>query len=117
MELNAVLNDNLEIDYFESNEKSGAISKRITIETEDGYLDVKEVICNGSKIIYANEPELISAKTAEYEALQNSVESAAARGYVDSIVDPVDTRKYVAGAFEMLYSKRIDTVAKKHGTV
>lgn len=55
MELNAVLNDNLEIDYFESNEKSGAISKRITVEKEDGYFDVKEVICNGSKIIYANE--------------------------------------------------------------
>ena len=55
MELNPILNENLEIDYFESNEKSGAISKRITIETEDGYLDVKEVICNGSKIIYANE--------------------------------------------------------------
>ena len=55
MELNAVLNDNLEIDYFEINEKSGAISKRITVEKEDGYFDVKEVIYNGSKIIYANE--------------------------------------------------------------
>ena len=70
-----------------------------------------------AKLMYADEPELIAAKTAEYASLQSSVESAAARGYVDSIIDPVDTRKYVAGAFEMLYSKRIDTVAKKHGTV
>ncbi len=70
-----------------------------------------------AKLMYADEPELIAAKTSEYASLQDSVESAAARGYVDSIIDPVDTRKYVAGAFEMLYSKRIDTVAKKHGTV
>lgn len=55
MELNPVLNENLEIDYFESREKSGAISKRITVEKEEGYFDVKEVIYNGSKIIFANE--------------------------------------------------------------
>ena len=55
MELNPILNENLEIDYFESIEKSGAISKRITVDKEEGYFDVKEVIYNGSKIIYANE--------------------------------------------------------------
>ena len=43
--------------------------------------------------------------------------SAAKRGYVDYIITPADTRKYVIGAFEMLYSKREDRPAKKHGTV
>ena len=43
--------------------------------------------------------------------------SAAARGYVDSIVEPVDTRKYIIGAFEMLYTKFEDRPGKKHGTV
>ena len=49
--------------------------------------------------------------------LQGSVMSAAARGYVDSIVEPVDTRKYIIGAFEMLYTKFEDRPGKKHGTV
>ena len=60
---------------------------------------------------------MINEKTAEYQELQGSVMSAAARGYVDSIVAPVDTRKYIIGAFEMLYTKFEDRPGKKHGTV
>ena len=59
----------------------------------------------------------IDEKAADYEKLQSSVSSAAARGYVDLIIDPADTRKYVIGAFEMLFTKRDDRPAKKHGTV
>lgn len=95
---------------------SKAIGADVTYAWPDAAIGMMDAAM-AAKIIYADEPELISAKTAEYASLQGSVDSAAARGYVDSIVDPVDTRKYVAGAFEMLYSKRIDTVAKKHGTV
>lgn len=75
------------------------------------------------KIMYADEiasgdaNTVIAEKTKEYEALQGDVMSAAARGYVDSIVEPVDTRKYVIGAFEMLYSKYEEIPTKKHGTV
>lgn len=50
-------------------------------------------------------------------ALQNNVTSAAKRGYVDQIVDPVDTRKYIIGAFEMLSTKSEGRPEKKHGTV
>lgn len=95
---------------------SKAIGADVTYAWPDAAIGMMDAAM-AAKIIYADEPELISVKTAEYASLQGSVDSAAARGYVDSIVDPVDTRKYVAGAFEMLYSKRIDTVAKKHGTV
>ena len=59
----------------------------------------------------------LTEKAAEYRELQNSVSSAAARGYVDTIINPEDTRKYVAAAFEMLYTKREDRPDKKHGTV
>ncbi|MDD3367982.1 MAG: carboxyl transferase domain-containing protein [Lachnospiraceae bacterium] len=61
--------------------------------------------------------DVISEKTAEYAALQNNVVSAAKRGYVDQIVEAVDTRKYIIGAFEMLYTKREDRPVKKHGTI
>ncbi len=60
---------------------------------------------------------MIKEKEAEYKALQSSVESAARRGYVDTIIPPADTRKYVIGAFEMLFTKREDRPSKKHGTV
>ena len=60
---------------------------------------------------------VISEKAAEYAALAESALSAAKRGYVDTIIEPEDTRKYVIGAFEMLYTKREDAPLKKHGTV
>ena len=61
--------------------------------------------------------DVISEKAAEYEALALNVNSAARRGYVDQIIDPADTRKYVIGAFEMLYTKSEGRPDKKHGTV
>ena len=79
---------------------------------------------SAAKIMYADEIDKaedvnakISEKAAEYAQLQSSVESAAARGYVDTIINPEETRQYVAAAFEMLYTKREDRPVKKHGTV
>ena len=51
---------------------------------------------------------------ADYNALQESV-TAARRGYVDTVIAADDTRKYVIGAFDMLYTKREDRPVKKHG--
>jgi acetyl-CoA carboxylase carboxyltransferase component len=59
----------------------------------------------------------INEKAAEYEKKQNSVDAAASRGYIDTIIRPEDTRKMVIGAFEMLYTKREDLPARKHATV
>ncbi len=56
-------------------------------------------------------------EAAAYASLQSGVETAARRGYVDAVIEAADTRKYVIGALEMLYSKREDRPAKKHGTV
>jgi len=61
--------------------------------------------------------DVIDEKAKEYAALQNNALSAAKRGYVDYIIAPADSRKYIIGAFEMLYSKREERPAKKHGTV
>ena len=77
-----------------------------------------------AKIMYADDiaaskdvTSTINEKAAEYAALQSSVDQAAARGYVDTVISPADTRKYVIGAFEMLFTKREDRPSKKHGTV
>lgn len=85
-----------------------------------GMMDAK----SAAKIMYAQEIEtaddavaMINEKAAEYTKLQSDVMAAAARGYVDSIVEPVDTRKYVIGAFEMLFTKCEERPGKKHGTI
>lgn len=80
------------------------------IGTMESHLAAK-IICDGQGA------EAIEACKEEYAALQNNVASAAARGYVDAIIEAPDTRKYVIGAFEMLFTKREDRPAKKHGTV
>ncbi len=96
---------------------SKAIGCDLTIawpNAEIGTMDAKLA----AKIMYDGaDAETVDAKAKEYAALQNNVVSAAKRGYVDQIVEPVDTRKYVIGAFEMLYTKMVDCPAKKHGTI
>ena len=82
-------------------------------DTTVGMMDAKLA----AKIMYEKEPDLISEKADEYKTLQNSAVSAAKRGYVDAIIEPADTRKYLISAFEMLYSKKTADVYKKHGTV
>ena len=59
----------------------------------------------------------IEQTARDYDALQNGIESAAARGYVDQIVAPEDLRRQLIGAVEVLYSKREDRPFKKHGSV
>lgn len=96
---------------------SKAIGADITIAWPDaqiGTMDAKlaaKIICDGQGA------DAIDACAKEYESLQLSAESAARRGYVDQIIAPEDTRKYVIGAFEMLLTKKEDRPAKKHGTV
>ena len=70
-----------------------------------------------AKIMYADaSAEELSKKAEEYDALQGSVVTAAKRGYVDFILDPADTRKYLVNAFELLYTKYAPQPEKKHRT-
>ena len=83
-------------------------------DAQIGMMDAKLAV----KIMYADaDAAAQKEKAAEYASLQSSAEAAAKRGYVDSIIEAKDTRKYVIGAFEMLFTKREDRPAKKHGTV
>ncbi len=101
--------------YIAMNSKSiGADLTMAWPSAQIGMMDAKlaaKIICDGEG------SEAIDACAAEYATLQTSVDSAASRGYVDQIVEPCDTRKYVIGAFEMLFTKREDRPDKKHGTV
>lgn len=101
--------------YLVMNSKStGADMVFAWPNAEIGTMDAKLA----AKIMYdGKDAAVIDEKAAIYAKLQTSAESAAKRGYVDTIIEAEDTRKYVIGAFEMLFTKRENRPAKKHGTV
>ena len=101
--------------YVAMNSKSvGADMVYAWPQAEIGMMDAKLA----AKIMYADtDAETINEKAAAYAKLQTSPDAAARRGYVDTIINPEDTRKYIIGAFEMLFTKREDRPMKKHGTI
>lgn len=101
--------------YVAMNSKS--IGADVTYAWPDAEIGTMEPSL-AAKIMYADSSaDVIKEKAAEYAALQTGAASAARRGYVDTVIEASDTRKYVIGAFEMLFTKREDRPAKKHGTV
>ncbi len=96
---------------------SKAIGADLTIAWADAQIGAMNAN-DAAQIMYSGQgADVIKEKAAEYAALQTSATGAAKRGYVDQVIDAADTRKYVVGAFEMLFAKREDRPAKKHGTV
>ena len=74
---------------------SKSIGADITMAWPDAQIGTMEGRL-AAKIMYDGQgAEVINEKAAEYDALQLGALSAARRGYVDSIVEAADTRKYV----------------------
>lgn len=119
--VNVVIGEAFGSAYLAMNSKSiGADIVYAWSDAKIGMMQAQSAV----KIMYADEinnaddaTKLISEKSAEYEALQSSALAAAKRGYVDDIIEACDTRKRIIAAFEMLYTKREDRPAKKHGTI
>ena len=113
--VNVIIGQAMGSAYVAMNSK--AIGADLTIAWDGaqiGAMDAK----TAAQIIYDGQgADVIAEKAKEYEKAQTSAAGAAKRGYVDQIINAADTRKYVIGAFEMLFTKRDDRPAKKHGTV
>ena len=109
--VNVIMNKAVGSAYAVMNSKAAGADFTIAFpDSVIGIMDAKiaaQVLCDGA-------PEKIAETAALYEKLQNSVESAASRGYVDQIVEPCDLRKYLIGAMEVLYTKREEFPVKKH---
>jgi acetyl-CoA carboxylase carboxyltransferase component len=54
---------------------------------------------------------------SEYEAVHLSPTVAAQRGFIDEVIEPVDTRKVVAGALAALSAKRERLRARRHENI
>ncbi|MGN0408715.1 MAG: acyl-CoA carboxylase subunit beta [Bacteroides sp.] len=106
--------------YVAMNSKStGADLEFAWPQASIGMMDSKLA----AKIMYADEISkasdpnaVIDEKAAEYASLQSSAQAAASRGYVDAIVEPKETRKYLISAFQMLASKDESIPYKKHAS-
>ena len=94
---------------------SKASGADFTIAFPDSVIGVMDAGL-AAKILCDGDESRIKEIAAGYQALQNSIECAAERGYVDEIVEPADLRKYLIGTMEVLYTKREEFPAKKHST-
>ena len=56
------------------------------------------------------------ADSAEYEK-ESSPYTSASKGYIDDIIIPAATRKHIIAALEMLCTKRVRALPKKHNSV
>ncbi len=59
----------------------------------------------------------LARRAAEYRAAFSNPRVAAARGLIDDIIEPAETRVYLASALEVLRSKRELRPHKKHGLI
>jgi acetyl-CoA carboxylase carboxyltransferase component len=64
-----------------------------------------------------NPEEVRQQKIAEYREKFANPYVAAARGYIDDVIDPAETRAKIILALEALESKRVKLPPKKHGNI
>ncbi len=69
-------------------------------------------------IAAADDPQAeLQSKTEDYRARFANPFSAAARGYIDDVIEPKTTRPRLIRAFEMLETKKDNNPPKKHGNI
>ena len=56
-------------------------------------------------------------RTADYEATFNNPYRAAARGFVDDVIEASRTRPYLIRSLELLRTKREQRPVRKHGNI
>jgi propionyl-CoA carboxylase beta chain len=70
------------------------------------------------ELAQAEDPEKRRAElVAEYRQKFANPYIAAARGYIDDVIEPRETRPRLVNALEMLANKRDSNPAKKHGCI
>ena len=64
-----------------------------------------------------NDPEKIAAREAEYKARFANPFVAGARGFIDDVIMPHETRKRVCRSLAMLKDKELENPWRKHGNI
>ncbi len=75
-------------------------------------------VVHRNEIRSAEDPEAKRAELiADYERRLMNPYAAAARGMIDDVIDPLDTRPKIIASLEMLQNKRERLPPKKHGSI
>ena len=75
-------------------------------------------IIHRGEIRSADDPEERRAELiADYEEQLMNPYAAAARGMIDDVIDPLETRSKIISSLEMLHNKREQLPNKKHGSI
>jgi propionyl-CoA carboxylase beta chain len=82
-----------------------------------GAKGAAEIIFKNEIQASENPAEKLAEKEAEYAAAFANPYRAAARGYVDEVIMPEDTREKLINAFKMLENKVVLLPKKKHGNI
>jgi propionyl-CoA carboxylase beta chain len=64
-----------------------------------------------------NDPAKLAAREAEYKAKFANVFVAGARGYVDDVIQPHETRRRICRSLAMLRNKKLENPWRKHGNI
>jgi len=64
-----------------------------------------------------NDPEKLAAREAEYKARFANPYVASARGYIDDVILPHETRKRICRSLVMLRAKKLENPWRKHGNI
>ena len=63
------------------------------------------------------DPEKLAAKEAEYKARFANPFVAGARGFIDDVIQPHETRKRICRSLAMLKDKKLENPWRKHGNI
>ena len=75
-------------------------------------------VLQGKEIAVAEDP--LAEKTKQVEAYREAFANpylAASRGYLDDVIEPAETRAWLAASLEVLRAKRETRPQKKHGLI
>ena len=64
-----------------------------------------------------SDPAKLAAREAEYKARFANPFVASARGYIDDVIQPHETRKRICRSLVMLRDKKVDNPWRKHGNI
>ena len=64
-----------------------------------------------------NDPDKLAAREAEYKARFANPFIAGARGYIDDVIQPHETRKRICRSLAMLATKKLENPWHKHGNI
>ena len=64
-----------------------------------------------------NDPDKLAAREAEYKARFANPFIAGARGYIDDVIQPHETRKRICRSLAMLATKKLENPWRKHGNI